>query len=302
MIEDIWYVKGINIFEKITDYEDKLLERRAKLKKYKRYDLVCDKSSNLSIIYVIKKGSVRIYKPHSEKDKTTKSNQTNSNSSLQEKSEPKESAENDLFSQFTTDTSESDTDKEVKSLPVILKSGDFFGIISGQNQVSDFVIESMDDSEIYLTRRSTIELLFKYNNEPSITIEKFAGLHKHKLQNRIQNLINQDIVSRLAFLLLNFSEKYSTWDGSKAVMDFRLSTKELSKLVGATNEDIDQVLKWLKREKIISIKRKKIKVLDGWELKRIVDKRRSVKAKHTHYVKFTRKTNDIGKIQRHILY
>lgn len=274
MIEDIWYVKGINIFEEITDREARLLKRRSKLKEYKRYDLVCDNSSDPSYIYVIKKGSVRIYKPESEKDnKVQERSQGKPNVPLQQKgiSQKRTSLltdENELFSQFTNDTSQSNADEELEQLPVTLKLGEFFGIMYNSEQIGDFVAESMDNSEIYLTRRSTLKLLFKYTSEHSMTIKKTAGLRKYKLQNRIQNLIEQDVVSRLASLLLKFSEKYSTWKSSKAVLNFKLSTEKLSKLVGATKEDVNQVLELLKREKIISIKRKRISVLNGWELKK----------------------------------
>lgn len=286
MIEKIWYVKGINIFDEIADYEIRMLEQRSKLRKYKTYELVCDQSNALSCIYVVKSGSVKIYKPEPKEDDSQKKPDDQKRSEFM-------TAGNDLFSQLMSagESDETTTNKPLKPLSVTLKSGEFFGTIPNRNHssvvdlspsaigsddvVPDFVVEAMDDLEIYLARRSAIKLLFKYSTDRLITIDKSAGLrNKYKLKNRIQNLIDRDVVSRLASLLLHFTKKYSRWKSSKSVLDFKLSTKELAKLVGATNEDVDQVLELLKREKIISIKRKKIEVLNGWKLKKWAERRR----------------------------
>lgn len=280
MIKDIWYVKGVNIFEEVTDREIRLLERRSKLKKYGKYDFVCDKLSDSSSIYVIKEGSVRIYKPESKEDsEAAKSYQTKSSRPLptskaqaQEGATPGSSGSmtnrNDIFSQLMANTTETDSDKKLEQLPVTLESGEFFGAMRNSGQMDNFLAETMNDSQIYLTRYSTLKLLFKYISGRSITVKKFAGLRRYELQNRIQNLIGKDVVSRLASLLLRFSEKYGTWQSSKSVLDFKLSSDKLSTLVGATKEDVEQVLELLEREKIVSIEGKKIEVLNGWQLRK----------------------------------
>jgi len=288
MIKYIWYVKNVNLFEKVSDYEIRLLRSRSKLKEYKRYDLVCDKSTVSSSVYIVKDGSIKIYEPDREEDKSKLSQSTVLPKEKEFEQEKYEfTNNNDIFSQLLDTETSNDNEKQLKQIPVTLKSGEFFGVINKETEIEDFVVECMEDSEIYITNKSTIKLLFKYLSNRTIKIEKSSKSCKYQIENRIQDLIDKDVVSRLASLLLVLSERYSKWETPKAVLEFRLSNKELSKLIGATIEDVSQVLEWIENEEIISKRRRKLEILNIWKLKKI--------AKNGKYRKILERNNSIEK-------
>jgi CRP/FNR family transcriptional regulator len=79
-----------------------------------------------------------------------------------------------------------------------------------------------------------------------------------KLEDRVSDLAHRSLRERLANLLVTLSARLSPADGSKPALP--LSQSELANLVGSTRESVSTVLNQFKKEGILSLKRRSLRI------------------------------------------
>jgi len=87
----------------------------------------------------------------------------------------------------------------------------------------------------------------------SLTITKWIGLRLRKVESRLENLIFQDVHTRLYTLLETLAEKYGKDIPTGRKIAIKLSHQELANLIGATRETVTFELNKMKKRGIIKV-------------------------------------------------
>ena len=130
----------------------------------------------------------------------------------------------------------------------IIEPGDIFGelTLAGETE-RETNAEAFEDSFICTITREQFETFLSMRPNLTLTITKWIGMRLRKIENRFENLIFQDVGTRLKTLLENLAEKYGEdVEGGRRIA-IKLSHQELANLVGATRETVTFELSKMKR-------------------------------------------------------
>lgn len=141
----------------------------------------------------------------------------------------------------------------------ILGSGDLFGELSmtGENERTTSA-ETMENS--YICKVSGAEFADFLSNKPqfSFKITKWFGWRLQKIETRLQDMIFQDVPTRLVTTLKDLASRYGTDISGTDKKSIKFSHQELANLIGATRETVTLELNNLKKDGIIDIEKREI--------------------------------------------
>ncbi len=140
--------------------------------------------------------------------------------------------------------------EEGKELTIdILEPGDIFGelAIAGESE-RETSAEALEDSFICAIGKQDFEKFITENPGVSLGITKWFGTRLRKVESRLENLIFQDVRTRLLFLFKDLGEKYGEQTPGGQKITLHLSHQEIANLIGATRETVTLELNNLKRE------------------------------------------------------
>ena len=83
-------------------------------------------------------------------------------------------------------------------------------------------------------------------------LETVAG-RLSKVESLVQNLATNDVDSRMAYLLIDLSEKYGENIGGNISIKLPLSREEMANYIGVTRETISRKLKKIEDENLIRL-------------------------------------------------
>ena len=130
----------------------------------------------------------------------------------------------------------------------IIEPGDIFGelTLAGEEE-RETSAEALADSFICTISRKNFEAFLSMRPNLSLTITKWMGLRLRRIENRFENLIFQDVRTRLTTLLKDLAEKYGEDVEGGRKIAIKLSHQELANLIGATRETVTLELNNMKR-------------------------------------------------------
>ncbi len=130
----------------------------------------------------------------------------------------------------------------------IIEPGDIFGelTLAGEEE-RETSAEALADSFICTISRKNFEAFLSMRPNLSLTITKWMGLRLRRIENRFENLIFQDVRTRLTTLLKDLAEKYGEDIEGGRKIAIKLSHQELANLIGATRETVTLELNNMKR-------------------------------------------------------
>ena len=102
-----------------------------------------------------------------------------------------------------------------------------------------------------------------------MAVTRYIGLRRRSLERRLKNLMFRSNRDRLLGLLRELLEQYGRQIIEGILIDIRLSHQDLASLIGMTRESVTIVLGELQNERLITIGRQRIVVLDPKRLARI---------------------------------
>lgn len=145
----------------------------------------------------------------------------------------------------------------------ILTSGDFFGELSifSNNEIYNFDVYAISDTKICtLTKQNMDEILIN-NPEISLKLLKVITKRLSDTENLAQNLATNDAEIRIAFMLLEFTEKYGVPTSEGLQVKLPISKEEMASYVGVTRETISRKLSIFEELGIISHKGNKVLII-----------------------------------------
>ena len=130
----------------------------------------------------------------------------------------------------------------------ILEPGDIFGelTVAGEEERETDAV-AMEDSFICAIKRKDFEDFISKMPNLSLSITKWMGLRLRKIESRFNDIIFQDVHTRLITIFKNLSEKYGVPASNGRKIAIHLSHKEIASLIGVTRETVTLELNNLKR-------------------------------------------------------
>lgn len=130
----------------------------------------------------------------------------------------------------------------------ILEPGDIFGelTVAGEEERETDAV-AMEDSFICAIKRKDFEDFIGKMPNLSLTITKWIGLRLRRIENRFNDMIFQDVHTRLITIFKDLAQKYGVPAGNGKKIAIHLSHKEIASLIGATRETVTLELNNLKR-------------------------------------------------------
>jgi len=130
----------------------------------------------------------------------------------------------------------------------ILDPGDIFGELSLTGEAErETSAEALENSFICSIRRELFEDFLSKRANLSLNITKMIGGRMRKIENRLENLIFQDVQKRLLVVLSDLGEKYGVPVNEGIMISVKLSHQEIGNLIGAARETVTAELNSLKK-------------------------------------------------------
>lgn len=151
-----------------------------------------------------------------------------------------------------------------KIIKDILKPGDFFGQISleRENLQGEFAQAGKTDVSLCsFTLENFNKLLL---NKPKLAVKysKIAGFRIRRFENRLQNILQLDVKTRLKLFmdqLLSEVKDSARSFGSEVRIPNYLTHEEISQLIGTSRQTVTTLLNIFKEEHVFSFSRKEIR-------------------------------------------
>ena len=151
----------------------------------------------------------------------------------------------------------------------ILSDGDFFGELDLlRSSEYKFNSKAIENAKICTLSKDEMKNIIMKNPEIGLKLLESVGERLSDAERLAQNLATKDIDSRIAYLLIDFMEKYSDKINENVSIKLPISREDMSNYVGVTRETISRKLKKFEDEQLIKmVGTKKIIILDKEGLK-----------------------------------
>ncbi|MCD4795307.1 MAG: Crp/Fnr family transcriptional regulator [Bacteroidales bacterium] len=148
------------------------------------------------------------------------------------------------------------------------KKGDIFGfraILSGDSACTS--TKAIEESSVCFIPAAHFIKLIKENSAFSMSIMKLSCIELGDANQYILDIAQKNVRERLAEILLLLNENFGTND--KGELNIFLTREELAGIVGTATESVIRLLSEFKKDKLIELNKRKIKLLDVQKLKRL---------------------------------
>ncbi|MBS3806649.1 MAG: Crp/Fnr family transcriptional regulator [Bacteroidales bacterium] len=145
---------------------------------------------------------------------------------------------------------------------------DFIGLLSiFSNSNHIYTITAIEDSVVCFVDLEVIKGLMRQNGKFALDfLEKSSRVADDVINTRI-SINTKQLRGRIAYILLFFANHiYNTSE-----YELPISRKELAQLIDMSTENVIRILSEFRKDKLIEIEGKLIRILDGQRLQRIYD-------------------------------
>ncbi|WP_410511882.1 Crp/Fnr family transcriptional regulator [Paenibacillus sp. BR2-3] len=124
----------------------------------------------------------------------------------------------------------------------ILTTGDFFGELNifNSDELSNFSAYALKETDICLLTKADMEQLIKENPDISLRLLKTITKRLAHTENLAQSLATKDPEIRIAYMILELTDKYGKPQNGHIHINLPLSREELANYVGVTRETISR--------------------------------------------------------------
>jgi CRP/FNR family transcriptional regulator, global nitrogen regulator len=121
----------------------------------------------------------------------------------------------------------------------LLKNGGVFGklnLVEGRWQ--DVFAEAVTEARVASVQKASLERVIKSN--PEFALRLFSSLSERLRQSDevIESLLQREVSTRLATLLVNLGERFGEHDRAVVLIDVRLTHQDLANMIASTREAV----------------------------------------------------------------
>ncbi len=145
----------------------------------------------------------------------------------------------------------------------IFTTGDFFGELSlfSSDETYGFDAYAISDVKICTLNKQDMNKIIMSNPEISLKLLQVITKRLTQTENLAQNLATNDAEIRIAFMILEFCEKYGITTDEGLKINLPINREEMANYVGVTRETISRKLSIFEELGIISLKGNKILII-----------------------------------------
>ncbi|MBU3181855.1 Crp/Fnr family transcriptional regulator [Clostridium psychrophilum] len=145
----------------------------------------------------------------------------------------------------------------------IFTSGDFFGELSlfSNDEIYNFDAYAISNVKICTLTKQDMDKIIMKNLKISLKLLQVISKRLAQTENLAQNLATNDVEIRIAFMLLEFGEKYGVTVNQGLQINLPINREEMANYVGVTRETISRKLSIFEELGIISLKGNKILII-----------------------------------------
>lgn len=125
----------------------------------------------------------------------------------------------------------------------------------------------LEEAEVVAIRKDVLESEIFQDSTLAFEFMKWMSDHFRKTQTKFRDLVLNGKRGALFSTLIRMSNSYGVQQKDGILIDLPLTNQELANFCGTSRESTNRILSELKRDKIISIKRGKISILNLQYLK-----------------------------------
>lgn len=145
----------------------------------------------------------------------------------------------------------------------IFTSGDFFGELSlfSNDEIYNFDAYAISNVKICTLTKQDMDRIIMNNPQISLKLLQVISKRLSQTENLAQNLATNDAEIRIAFMLLEFGEKYGIAVNQGLQINLPINREEMANYVGVTRETISRKLSIFEELGIISLKGNKVLII-----------------------------------------
>jgi len=145
----------------------------------------------------------------------------------------------------------------------IFTSGDFFGELSlfSNDEIYNFDAYAISNVKICTLTKHDMDRIIMSNPKISLKLLQVISKRLTQTENLAQNLATNDVEIRIAFMLLEFGEKYGITVSQGLQINLPINREEMANYVGVTRETISRKLSIFEELGIISLKGNKVLII-----------------------------------------
>ncbi len=152
----------------------------------------------------------------------------------------------------------------------IIQKGEVFGqlTLEKNNEQDEFAQAYKSDVSLCAFTMEDFIRILQRKPEMAIAFSFHLGNKLRKVENRLLNILNKDVKSRLAQLLMQLAKDKNAMVNNTAVIDKFLTHDDIAKLIGSSRQTVTTTLNQFEKENIISITKREILINDVAGLKK----------------------------------
>jgi CRP/FNR family transcriptional regulator len=150
----------------------------------------------------------------------------------------------------------------------LVKAGDILGyraLLSGERYSAS--AEALEDTQVCFIPRDLFVKILKLDSNLAFEMMKLLSDELHRAEVKLTHLAQKPIRERLAETLLFIKETYG-YEADGVTLNVRLSREDIANLVGTATESAIRLLSEFKKDGMIDLEGKKIKIIHPKELLR----------------------------------
>ncbi|MEO6253499.1 MAG: Crp/Fnr family transcriptional regulator [Ferruginibacter sp.] len=146
----------------------------------------------------------------------------------------------------------------------IIQKGEVFGqfTLEKNNDRDEFAQAYKSDVSLCAFTMEDFLRLLQRKPEMAIAFSFHLGNKLRKVENRLLNILNKDVKSRLAQLLLQLALDNNSISDNSAVIDKFLTHEDISKLIGSSRQTVTTTLNQFEKLGLITISKNSITLND----------------------------------------
>src|SRR3712207_1323485 len=141
----------------------------------------------------------------------------------------------------------------------LFKDGGVFGELSlEEGSRQEAFAEAITDARVVVVRKAVLAETMKRN--PRFAMKLLSSFSERLRQSEavIESLLDREVSARLATLLLHLAERFGETNGSRVVLNVRLTHQDLANMIVSTREAVSKVMSEFQRDGLIEVRNRRI--------------------------------------------
>jgi len=146
----------------------------------------------------------------------------------------------------------------------ILKPGDVFGqfTLERENMQGEFALAYKTDVSICAFTIADFEKLLYSKPQLAVQFSKKIGQKLRHVENRLINLLQKDVRSRLIYFFWSMLNEKDLSDSNSCVLANYLTHEDIARLIGTSRQTVTTLISQFEEEGLLSVDRKSIRIQD----------------------------------------